>query len=134
MTTVRSFEELYERAESQEEYWAAHAALEFTEEVARRLEAEGVSRAELARRMGTSPAYVTKILRGDVNFTLATMSKLARSLGSRLEVRLVPAAAKATARSAAPAPAVRRSPAGRRGRSPLRSPTGCPPGDRAAPG
>lgn len=132
MTTVRSFEELYERAESQEEYWAAHAALEFTEEVARRLEEEGVSRAELARRMGTSPAYVTKILRGDVNFTLATMSKLARSLGSRLEVRL--AAAKATARSAAPAPADRRSPAGRRGRSPLRPPTGCPPGGRAAPG
>lgn len=134
MTNVRSFEELYERAESQEEYWAAHAALEFTEEVARRLEEEGVSRAELARRMGTSPAYVTKILRGDVNFTLATMSKLARSLGGRLEVRLAPAAAEATARSAAPAPAGRRSPAGRRDRSPLRSPTGGPPEDRAAPG
>jgi transcriptional regulator with XRE-family HTH domain len=134
MTTVRSFEELYQRAENQEEYWAAHAALEFTEEVARRLEEEGISRAELARRMGTSPAYVTKILRGDVNFTLATMSKLARSLGGRLEVRLVPAAPEATGRSAVPAPAGRRSPAGRRGRSPLRSPTGGLPGGRAAPG
>ena len=44
----------------------------------------------MARRLGTSPAYVTKVLRGNANFTLATIVKLARALESEVRFRLSP--------------------------------------------
>lgn len=50
-----------------------------------------VNKAELARRLGTSPAYVTKVLRGDVNFTLRTIAKLGRVFDRRPRLHLAPA-------------------------------------------
>ncbi|MCB1234477.1 MAG: helix-turn-helix transcriptional regulator [Verrucomicrobiae bacterium] len=47
-----------------------------------------VTKSELARRIGTSPAYVTKILRGETNFTLDTMVKIAHALNCRLQTHL----------------------------------------------
>jgi transcriptional regulator with XRE-family HTH domain len=85
----RSFSELFERAEEHEDYWLAGAILEFTEAIVREMERQGISRTDLARRLGTTPAYVTKILRGKVNFTLATMMRLARALDSEMHVQLV---------------------------------------------
>lgn len=87
----RSFADLYQEAEQAEEFWVAGAILELTEEVVRRMEEQGVSRSELARRLGTSPAYVTKLLRGNANLTLATMVRLARALESELHCHLTPA-------------------------------------------
>jgi transcriptional regulator with XRE-family HTH domain len=84
----RSFSEMYEEAERHDDYWVAGAILEVTEDVVREMERQGVSRTELAQRLGASPAYVTKILRGKVNFTLATMMRLARALDSELRVQL----------------------------------------------
>lgn len=85
----QSFAELFKRAEEHEDYWLAGAILEFTEAVVREMERQGISRTELARRLGTTPAYVTKILRGKVNFTLATMVRLARALSSEMHVQLI---------------------------------------------
>jgi transcriptional regulator with XRE-family HTH domain len=85
---AKSFQSLFEEAKQHEDYWVEQAILEVTEEVARRMEELEVSRAELARRLGTSPAYVTKILRGDANFTLATIVKLTRALKSELRFHL----------------------------------------------
>lgn len=84
----RTFPELFEEAERHEDYWVAGAILEFTEDVVREMERQGVTRTELAQRLGTTPAYVTKILRGKVNFTLATMVRLARALEAELRVQL----------------------------------------------
>lgn len=86
---AKSFAELFARAEKTNEYWTADAIYSFTENLHRLTEEMGVSRSELARRLGTSPAYVTKIFRGDVNFTVETMVKLARAIGYGLELRLV---------------------------------------------
>ncbi len=86
----RGFADLFERAERRDAYWIAGLEMEFTEELCRLMEEQGVSRAELARRAGTSPAYITKILRGNTNFTLATMAKLARALGMEVRLHLAP--------------------------------------------
>ncbi len=110
----RSFAELYRQAERHHDYWIAGAILEFTESVVREMERQGLTRTALAERLGTTPAYVTKILRGRVNFTLATMVRLSRALGTNLQVRLgdgprrerVQATVKPTA---APAPRAGRS-------------------------
>ena len=58
------------------------------EDVCRRMEEQRVSRAELARRMGTSRAYVTKLLDGSANFTLTTMVKVAMALGGALHLHI----------------------------------------------
>lgn len=112
---------LYREAERHEDYWAAHAALDFTEQVCREMERLGVTRAELARRMETSPAYVSKILRGESNFTMASMVKLTRALGVPLRIEL---GEETTSRSGGPAPADPRRTPGASGRSPLGPPTG----------
>ena len=84
----KSFSDLFEEAEKHEDYEVAGAILELTESVVREMERQGISRTELARRLGATPAYVTKILRGKANFTLATMVGLARALGAELHVQL----------------------------------------------
>lgn len=84
----KTFADLYREAEMHDDYWVAGLVQDFTEALARRMEEEGVSRAELARRLGTSQAYVTKVLRGNVNFTLATLVKLARAVGGEVKLDL----------------------------------------------
>ena len=81
---------LLKEAEESIEYWTESAILDFTEELARVMEKQRVSRAELSRRIGHSQAYVTKVLRGNVNFTLATMTKLAKALDAVVRVHLAP--------------------------------------------
>lgn len=84
----KTFTDLYREAERHDDYWIAGLFHDFTESLARRMEEQGVSRAELARRLGTSQAYVTKVLRGNVNFTLATLVKLARAVGAQVRLEL----------------------------------------------
>ena len=85
---VKSFEELYREAKQKDAYWTADAIYSFTEELARLAKIEGVSRAEIARRLGTSAAYITKVFRGDANFTVESMVRLARVVGARLHVHI----------------------------------------------
>ncbi len=54
-----------------------------------RMDRFSISRAKLADLMETSPAYVSRALKGDVNFTLETMTKFALATGGRLDVRIV---------------------------------------------
>ncbi len=87
---TRSFSELYEELERDPAYWADRAVLDFTDELARLMDEQQVSRAELARRIGSSQAYVTKALNSRANFTIASMTKLALALGSELRLHLAP--------------------------------------------
>ena len=69
----RSFRELFDEAKGRDTYWVASLILDFTEGLHNIMEANGVSRSDLARRLGVSPAYITKALRGNVNFTVDSM-------------------------------------------------------------
>lgn len=88
----RTFKDLFRDAEKNDAYQTELAILRFTEDMVRAMEDKGVTRAELARRIGTSAAYVTKILRGSTNFTLATMVRVAQALNMQVDVRLEPRA------------------------------------------
>ncbi|TAK72259.1 MAG: XRE family transcriptional regulator, partial [Dehalococcoidia bacterium] len=52
--------------------------------------ARGVSRAELAERLGTSRAYVTKLLEGQENMTVKTLVRVANALEMKVAMKLVP--------------------------------------------
>lgn len=49
-----------------------------------------VTKKELAQRLGTSQAYITKIFRGNANFTLASMTKLVQALDGKINVQVLP--------------------------------------------
>lgn len=78
-----------ERIRASEEYGVQYAMLEFSEAVIRRMAELGLSKADLAKRMGKSKAYVTKVLRGDANLTVRTQIALCRALGGYLKAQLV---------------------------------------------
>jgi transcriptional regulator with XRE-family HTH domain len=86
----KSFSQLLSEAKKRDSYWVARAIATFTEEFHKLAEQGEISRAELARRLGTSPAYITKILRGNVNFTVETMVRLARAVGGQLQLHVGP--------------------------------------------
>ncbi len=48
------------------------------------LDQKGWSQARLAQEMGISAAQVSKIVKGQINFTLESISKLERALGTKL--------------------------------------------------
>jgi transcriptional regulator with XRE-family HTH domain len=85
-----SFKRLFEEAEQRPEFWEEGAILDFTEALWDAMEERGVTRSELARRLGTSQAYITRVLSGHANLTLKSMSKLAVALGLQLDVSLSP--------------------------------------------
>ena len=81
---------MFEEAAQTVDYWVDGPIVEFTEDICVLMDKQGVSRAELARRLGTSRAYVTKLLGGNANFTLETMTKIAMALGAAVHVHVAP--------------------------------------------
>jgi len=54
---------------------------------------EGISRSQLAERMGCKPANVTRAMRNTTNLTIATMVEMAFSLDCRVRVWIQPMSA-----------------------------------------
>ena len=85
-----TFDEHATLARRHPEYWSYLMTLELIDALVAEMDAKGVSGAELARRMGTSRAWVSRVLAGECNLTAATMSKLAFALGMRVTMQIVP--------------------------------------------
>lgn len=82
------FEQMFKKLENDSAYKAELDFLSVTEKIVGIMERKGISRSDLARNIGCTPAYVTKLLRGSVNFTMLTMRKLADALGCNIEYRI----------------------------------------------
>ena len=87
--STKSFTALMARLGATPEGQAEHVAVAFLVQVNARMQEQGVSNTELARRMGTSPAYVTRLFRGSANLSVQTMSKLAHAVNSTLSLELI---------------------------------------------
>lgn len=72
------------------EYRTEGASIEFTNDMVTQMREAGVSRSELARTIGVTPAYISKLLRGATNFTLDTMVKIATALDCEFRCSLEP--------------------------------------------
>ena len=57
--------------------------LDVTETLTQALENAGVTKAELARRLGRSPGFVSQVFGGGRNLTLRTIADIASALSSR---------------------------------------------------
>lgn len=69
-------------------FWAEDAKIEFAVAAERRMKTDSIQKKDLAEKLGTTPAYITKMLRGDANLTIESMSKIARALGGRLNINI----------------------------------------------
>jgi transcriptional regulator with XRE-family HTH domain len=86
MSTSERFSEFFHKLEQSPNYAIEGLKIEIAEQIYQILEQEGVSKAELSKRLGTSRAYVTNILKGDNNFTLQSLADIAKVLGYNVDV------------------------------------------------
>jgi transcriptional regulator with XRE-family HTH domain len=73
------------------DYKIESARVDFTEEALGIMAEQGISKADLARKLGVSKPYVTKLLGGGANLTLESMVRLAEALGCSLSTHLTQA-------------------------------------------
>ena len=58
-------------------YWSEASALDFTAAIKQLMDEEGITQAELARRTGFQPSFISRVLGGAANMTLTTLTKFA---------------------------------------------------------
>ncbi|MDD5268733.1 MAG: helix-turn-helix transcriptional regulator [Methylococcales bacterium] len=87
---MKSFKTLIETAKQRNSYWFETAKLDFSIELNRMFKRSGMSQVEFASKIDSSPAYVTKVFRGDTNFTIETMVKLASAVDGDLHIQITP--------------------------------------------
>jgi transcriptional regulator with XRE-family HTH domain len=61
-----------------------------TELICQVMEQDGVSRQELARRLGKTKGFVSQLLTGERNMTLRTLADVLFALGHRFELTVKP--------------------------------------------
>lgn len=83
---------------------AEGVAIDYIFEAEKRRHELGLSYAELARRMGVSRAYMSKLMSGTQNSTLGSLVKLALVLGCEVKLSLKPVRRKREASVAAAEP------------------------------
>lgn len=83
-----SFAALYEEMEASPKYQAEKLSIGFLSDVNQYMGENGISKAELARRAGFSPAYVTKLFNGSANISVETMAKLSLALNCHIHLHL----------------------------------------------
>jgi transcriptional regulator with XRE-family HTH domain len=64
--------------------------LDLNAQISSAMQLHDVSRSELAERLGTSRAYVTKLLDGQENMTLKTLVRVANALEMKVDAKFVP--------------------------------------------
>jgi len=64
------------------------AKIRVAEAIHQSMELQGVTKAELAKRLRSSRAYVTKILQGTANLTVESLARISDCLNCRLEIHM----------------------------------------------
>lgn len=77
-----------EESKKTDRYWVESAKLDFALDLERERRRLEKSYSQVADGIHTSPAYISKVFRGDANLTIESMVKLARSLDCRLEISI----------------------------------------------
>ncbi len=64
--------------------------IDILEELVVHMEKQGMTRAELAKRLGVSRSFVTQVLKGSPNLTIRTLFRVLWAAGLSLEARTEP--------------------------------------------
>jgi len=85
---ARSFKKFIERRESTTSYKIEKLKLSVALSINRLIRSSDLNKKELAEKIGVSPAYISKALKGDVNFTIESMVKIADALDCNVHINL----------------------------------------------
>ena len=85
----RHLNESMKNSEFAEAYEALDAQYEFARQVIAARLAQGLTQEDLANRVGTSQANISKIEHGALNPSIGTAQRIAAGLGKRLAVSLI---------------------------------------------
>ncbi|MCV4341077.1 helix-turn-helix transcriptional regulator [Pseudomonas capsici] len=85
---MTTYAELKSRSKESLDFWYDSAKQDFMISVHQVMTKEKISKSSLAAQIGASPAYISKILKGDANFTIETMVKISRALKTKLCIHL----------------------------------------------
>jgi plasmid maintenance system antidote protein VapI len=83
----KAFAQKFELLNKKPEYYAELLKIEVTEAIYNLMETKEYNKAELARKLGCKPPYITKLLSGTENVTLDSLSRIAYMLGAKIEVK-----------------------------------------------
>src|SRR4030042_5390894 len=83
--------ELFERFGRERQMAEEGLILDVSQQLFEVMEKDGVTKAELAKRLDCSKAYVTKLLRGPSNRTLRKVAEVFHALGCVIKLKAVPA-------------------------------------------
>ncbi|MFZ2657865.1 MAG: helix-turn-helix transcriptional regulator [Victivallales bacterium] len=84
-----NFKKAIEEAKHHSPYYEEKLLLDVADKIIAEMESDDISRVELAKRLGVSPAYITKVLRGHANLTIESLAKIAFALGKKWECSMV---------------------------------------------
>jgi transcriptional regulator with XRE-family HTH domain len=84
----KKFDEMFSRLEASGELQIEVTKIKIAEDIIAALERLSLTQADLASRLGTSRAYVTKILQGTTNFTIDSLARISQALNCRLDVQI----------------------------------------------
>lgn len=90
--------------ESTADFEAERLILNATELILELMEHEGLTRSELAERIGKSKGHVSQLLNGERNMTLRTLAEIAHAVGHRIELGARSLASRATTHEQLDAP------------------------------
>jgi transcriptional regulator with XRE-family HTH domain len=82
------YKEYFKKLEQSESYSYADALYAFIEDLHMATVEQKISYSHLADKIGNSPTYITRVMRGDYNLTIDTMVKLARAVDLKLKLGL----------------------------------------------
>jgi transcriptional regulator with XRE-family HTH domain len=88
--SVKTINALLDRMAATPAGHADQLGLNFLLQICSRLHDLGMSNADLAKRMGTTPAYITRLFGGSANLSTRTMAKLAQAAYGKVQIEFAP--------------------------------------------
>lgn len=83
-----SFKDRINALKKTRDYCLEEAKLEFVAGLNRLMRRRGITNSKLAEELETSNAYITKVMRGDTNFTIESMVKITHALGGKIHIHV----------------------------------------------
>jgi transcriptional regulator with XRE-family HTH domain len=86
-STKTQYEILMEDPEFQKELTIESLVLEASGIIAALMAEQGVTKADLARKLSKSPPWITQLLSGNANMTVRTLAEVAHALGAEVKLQ-----------------------------------------------
>ncbi len=80
---------LFREAQTRDRYYIEGLKIDIAEQIYRLMKRQHLNQSDLARRLGTNRAYISRIMKGKTNFTIETLVKIGRCLNAEWSFKLV---------------------------------------------